>query len=263
MKILKKTFSLIAVLAMLLSLTACGEEPDASVNNIRARGVLKVAIPNTESSMFYYDEEAQDFRGLEAEMIDVLAAAIGVEKEYVPVDAELLYSQVLTGVCDVAIGMKTAAEITQNSLAASTSYGSEKLYIVTPRGVYAGDKNVFSGKGLGVSSRLASDGYSDYLYILNVNMMKYNNSDNVIGALNTGAITGYLCFKSEAEYILSQGDYQLQVAPGLTGEQFAIAILPTSTNLISGTNFTVNEFLTGAKCASWITENTEEVPAEE
>lgn len=258
MKLLKKTLCLLLTIALVSTFAGCGEEPDQSVNNIRARGVLKVAVPNTESSMFYFDDEAQDYRGLEAEMIDVLAAAIGVEKEYVFVEKELLLTQVLTGVADVAIGQITADTVQNNTLYPSASYGSEKTYIVTPRGVYAGDKSIFENRAVGVSSRISQGTYGEYLYINNCELMGYNNSENVIGALNNGIIGGYVCFKAEADYLVNHGDYQVQLAPGLSGEEFVIAILPTATNLISGTNFTIGEFLNKTRTASWVEAEPEE-----
>lgn len=258
MKLVKKSVGLLLSVVLAIGLTACGEEPDYSVVNIQQAGVLRVAVPDYETSMFYYDAEAEDYRGTEAEVIDIIATAIGVPVEYTKFPKESLATAVLSGSADLAIGQIHADDMETQGVATSITYGSEKLYVVTPRGILAGDLKVFEDQGVGVSSRLTQKSFEKLIYVPGVTLSTFNNSDTVIGALSYGNIRGYVCYESEANYIVENGDFQIQSTPGLLDEQFVIIMDPSKTNLIIGTNSKIKAFLNGEVTASWIVVESDE-----
>lgn len=258
MKLVKRLGCLLISAMFVATVTGCGEEPDYSVANIQAAGLLKVAVPDTDSALFYYDEEAEDYRGTEAEVIDIIAQALGVITEFYPMSSDSMAAAVLSGSCDLAIGHLRATDFKETGVAISKSYGGEKLYMVTPRGVYAGRLDIFANKAVGVSAGLSQEAFNELVYVSGISLSTFNDSDTVVGALSYGNIQGYVCYESEALYILENGDFQMQSTPGLLEEAYSIIADPIKVNLIIGTNSKIDDYLNGTRKASWITEESSE-----
>lgn len=258
MKVLsKKIVSLSLLMVMLISmLSGCGlqGQADTSVADVQARGVLKVAIPDYDTSLLYYNDNVQAYRGLEAEVIDVIAQGLGVSVEYIPCTKEQMYNSISLGSADLAIGYIDENSSNASGFARTMSYGGENLYIVSPRGVYAGNLNVFDGKVVGVSSLIDSAAYGP-LYVSGVeNVMIYNSTASISEALQNNSIAGYLCYRSEGEVLTSSGDFQIQSSKELSREYFVIIALPTYYGLVNSCNDSINGYLEGEILPTWIQE---------
>ena len=248
----RRMMMLMISVSLIVCLCGCGKPKDQSVENIRSRGVLNVAIPNYDTSMLYYDEEAGAYRGEEAEIIDIIGSAIGVPVQYIPVDKAVLEQQVVLGTADIAIGRINQDSAAITDLGKTLSYGGEDLYVVTPRGVYCGDLSIFDNQTVGVSNMIYDSAYSALYYQNEIVINKYSSSDSVISDLSAGNIMGYVCYRAEAEYILSQGDFQIQNAPGITAESYVMVTAPESYALISGCNNRISAYLENSVSANWI-----------
>lgn len=258
MKVLsKKIVSLSLLMIILVSMLAgCGmqKQVDTSVSDVQSRGVLRVAVPDYDTSLLYYNSSVQAYRGLEAEVIDVIAQGLGVSVEYIPCTREQMYNSISLGSADLAIGYIDENSSNASSYARTISYGGENLYIVSPRGVYAGNLNVFEKKVVGVSSLIDSAAYGA-LYVSGVeNVMIYNSTASISEALLNNSIAGYLCYRSEGEVLTSSGDFQIQSSKELSREYFVAIALPTYYGLINSCNDSINGYLEGEILPTWIQE---------
>ena len=254
MKKLLKKFTIACMTALtVFTITACGKgQTDTSVSDIVARGTFRVAIPEYDTSLLYYDAEAGAFRGTEAEIIDVISVSLGVPVEYVEVPRGELLLAVANGNADMAIGYIDQNSSSLQNYGKTISYGGENLYVVSPKGVYVGSLTVFKDNKVGVSNLIDSNAYGSVYNCGAAEVLIYDNSQSVISALVNDEIEGYICYQSEAEYLISSGEFQVQSCADLDREEFVIATLASNTELISGSNNLIKMYLEGQKTASWM-----------
>lgn len=247
------------ILTICLTLAGCGKKNvDTSVEDIRARGEFRVAIPNYNTSLLYYDNEENAYRGVEAEVIDIIAGSLGVPVKYVSVSRGELLNQVVTGNADMAIGYIDENSSSIATLAKTISYGNENLYVVTPRGCYAGGLSVFKGSPVGVSAMIDDNAYGDVYYSEVSEVLTYNDTNAVVDAFRSNLIKGYICYKSEALYLTSTGEFQVQSCSDLLPESFVMVALPEHPALIAGSDSLIKAYLEGEYKASWVTETVSE-----
>ncbi|MBR6344110.1 MAG: transporter substrate-binding domain-containing protein [Lachnospiraceae bacterium] len=248
----KITIACMTVLTAFI-VAGCGNaQTDTSVTDIIARGSFRVAIPDYDTSLLYYDTEAGAFRGTEAEIIDVIASSLGVPVQYVEVPKAELMLAVANGNADVAIGYIDQNSSSLQNYGKTLSYGGENLYVVSPRGVYVGSLTVFKDNKVGVSNLIDQNAYGPVYNCGAAEVLIYDNSQSVIAALSNDEIEGYVCYQSEAQYLISTGDFQVQSCVDLEREEFVIGTLASNTELISGSNNLIKMYLEGKKAASWM-----------
>ena len=251
------------MLGMSICMTAgmicgCGQQQDTSVVDIQSRGVFRVAIPTYDTNMLYYDETVQDYRGTEAEVIDIITQSLGTDVEFIPVADEEMITAIDTGNCDMAIGRIASDDARIAGYGVTTSYDTACLYWVTPRGIYAGDISVFKGQDVGVSSEISSSSYVDLNYVDDIAIYEYEDTESAELSLGNGEIEGYLCYKDEAEYMVSKNtDLQIQNASGLPRESYVMVTKPEYAALIDGCNNLIREYVEGNLETSWAQEENQ------
>ena len=92
------------------------------LEEIRARGVLRVGTAGDYQPMSYLDPETGRYVGFDAELAEDLAAALGVELEYVPSSWPTLMADTLAGSFDLAICGITVTEARQEQALMSVGY---------------------------------------------------------------------------------------------------------------------------------------------
>lgn len=261
MKSYKRLIVSLAAMCMLVAtmMVGCGKkQEDNSVDAIQSRGTLRVAILNYDTSLMYFDSEANAYRGLEAEVVDVIANALGVEVEYIPTTKEQLYNSVNVGSADIAIGYIDTNSSNISTVSKTISYGGEDLYVVSPRGIYAGNLNVFEKKAVGVSGLIDANAYGN-LYTSGIDdVLLYNGTQSVIDSLRNNSIAGYVCYRSEGSAIAETGEFQIQSCYDLEREEFVIISSKSNGNLITGCNNHIKAYLKGEELPRWIAAQIEE-----
>lgn len=261
-----RTKKAIKICAITLSIAACisgcgDKQEDTSVSDIQARGVMKVAVPDHDTSLLYYDNEALAYRGAEAELIDILSQSMGVPAEYVVVSDDQLINSLAVGGADIAIGYIDEQSAELSDYAKTISYGGEDLFVVSPRGMYVGSLTVLKDSTVGVSSRIDSHAYNEVYYSGAANVVVYSDSQSVLSAFQNDDIEGYICYRSEAEFLVESGELQVQSCRDLQRENFVIAMLPGKNLLLSGCNSLIEAYLSGDAVACW--NQVKDVPEEE
>ena len=106
------------VLAAFFFGTALAETPDG----IRERGVLRVGTAGDYQPMSYLDPETGKYVGFDAELAEDLAAALGVDIEYVPTSWPTLTEDTLAGKFDLAICGITVTDARKEAALMSDGY---------------------------------------------------------------------------------------------------------------------------------------------
>ncbi len=96
--------------------------PSEALAEIRSRGVLRVGTAGDYQPMSFLDPEAGAYVGFDAELAEDLAAALGVELEYVPTSWPTLMEDTLAGNFDLAICGITITEARQEQALMSIGY---------------------------------------------------------------------------------------------------------------------------------------------
>jgi len=121
----KRIISAAAALALLLSVCVTGfaEQGQSGVlGEILSRGVLRVGTAGDYQPMSYLDPETGTYVGLDTELAEDLAAALGVKIEYVKTSWPTLMEDTLGGKFDLAICGITITEARKEQALMSVGY---------------------------------------------------------------------------------------------------------------------------------------------
>ena len=122
---MKRIISAAAALALLLSVCVTGfaEQGQSGVlGEILSRGVLRVGTAGDYQPMSYLDPETGTYVGLDTELAEDLAAALGVKIEYVKTSWPTLMEDTLGGKFDLAICGITITEARKEQALMSVGY---------------------------------------------------------------------------------------------------------------------------------------------
>lgn len=114
-----RVFAFMLFLAVLCTGAALGE---SALDRIRERGVLRVGTAGDYQPMSYLDPETGTYVGFDAELAEDLAAALGVEIEYVATSWPTLMEDTLAGKFDLAVCGITVTEARKEQALMSDGY---------------------------------------------------------------------------------------------------------------------------------------------
>lgn len=139
---MKRLGSMILVLAMLLVCAGAARAESSSAGDltaIRESGVLRVGTAGDYRPMSFLDPETGSYVGFDAELAEDLAAALGVEIEYVPTSWPTLMEDTLAGKFDLAICGITITDARKEQALMSEGYlgnGKTVLCRAEDAGIY-------------------------------------------------------------------------------------------------------------------------------
>ena len=114
-------------IALILLLCACGlgtaeTEGPGALEEILARGVLRVGATGDYRPMSWLDPETGTYEGFDADLAEDLAAALGVRLEYVPTTWPTLMEDTLAGKFDLAVCGITVTDARREQALMSAGY---------------------------------------------------------------------------------------------------------------------------------------------
>lgn len=108
--------------AMRTAVWSAQQNPSGTLAEIRSRGVLRVGTAGDYQPMSYLDPETGSYVGFDAELAEDLAAALGVELEYVETSWPTLMEDTLAGKFDLAICGITITDARKEQALMSVGY---------------------------------------------------------------------------------------------------------------------------------------------
>lgn len=227
---------------MTLFLSGCGKTKDDTIARIQSAGVINVAVPNKDSAFLYLDESGS-YAGTDAELVDSIASALGVGIRYIPDDTDSFTNLLTTGGADIAIGTISSKDYDTTRFSASESYGSDFLYVITPRGVYPGDLCIFDDQEVGIEADLSSNAEGSLYVIKNPAITKYRSIEDAASDLEYDRIKAFFCYSDSAEKMLELGDFQIQNVADVDKDEYVILTGQDRTQFLHGVNICIQQYL--------------------
>lgn len=235
----------IAVLlpAMILAaaLSGCSKKTANEVKTIQESGQLRVAIVDTESR--YTAMEGETPVGLEPELAQYIAQALGCNVQYVVKTKQEVLAALSSGEADIALGCINASSASGGNYLVSTPYGKGNFYAVTKRGDYVLTIGSLDNSKTGVTAYLDDATRAKLYEAEGISLESYGSAKEAADAVKNGVIRAYICYESQAKELLEDPELQVQNLANLDPEEYAVVAPGNSQTLMSGINTLIRQFL--------------------
>lgn len=232
---------LLAAGVLLLGTGGCSGKKTDEVERIKNAGQLRVAIVDTSSQYTYLENGAP--RGIEPELSEYIAQALGVEARYQVLDRAGALEAVNAGEADMALGSISRSGSLSAEYLTSTPYAKGFFYAVTNRGDYVSSVGALKASVVGVNRNLDEGTRSQLYGAEEVSVVDYSSVQNAAQDLKSGAIRAYICYENQAKQLLEDPDLQVQNIVNLEPEEFVIAAPKADQALISGIDTLIRQYL--------------------
>lgn len=239
-KIKTKILTACLIVVAVLPLSACGGKKNA-LDIIRESGVLRVAIIETGEPFARVTDGQPE--GIEPQLVQQTAEALGVNAEYTVMDREAALDAVVSGEADLAMGGLSEQSGSSRGLLASLSYGKRFLYFVTNADVYVNSASDFDAQTIGICGGINPETVETPTLSGNVQTLSFPDVSRAEESLTEGEIMGFFCYEDEAEKFLDDDSRLVQSLPFLVWEEYCAQALPENAELISGFNVLIERQL--------------------
>ena len=219
----------------------CGKKPASEVEAIRASGVLRAAVVETGSR--YARLEGKDVVGLEPDLAEYIADALGVKAEFNVCSKEEALKAIDSGEADIALGCINGSQSLSESYQVSTPYGKGYFYAVTRAGDFALTIGAFKDSSLGVAKNLDEETRGSLYGAEGITVREFPSAKEAAEAVRKGEIRAYICYEDQAKALLAEEDLQVQNVTNLDPEEFVILTAKGNQILASGMDTLIRQFL--------------------
>ena len=232
---------LLLLSAVLMMLFGCSKNSTNEVTAIQEVGVLRVAVVDTDSR--YTSLENGKPVGMEPELSELFAGALGVKAELQVKTKQEALAAVAAGEADIAMGcINDSGSLTTDYLT-STPYGKGFLYAVTRKGDFALTAGSFENSRLGVTANLDDETRVSLYDTDGISAENYGAPDMAAADIKDGTIRAYICYEDQAKQLLEDPELQVQNVSNLDPEEFVVVAPKSSQTLVNGINTLIRQFL--------------------
>lgn len=264
---MKKLLSLLLVLAMALTLCACGgTEKDAeeattsnqSVDAIKEAGEI-IMYTNAEFPPFEYRDDNNNVAGVDVEIAQAIADDLGVKLVVEDVNFDSIVTSVQAGKAAFGAAGMTVTDERKESVDFSINYVTSKQYVILPEGKTIETINDLDGKNIGVQTGTTGDfiisdainGTDDAEAIIpNATTNGYTSAILASQDLLSGRLDAVVIDKLPAENIVAANSgkgltaTELKYADGSdTTEEYAICVQKGNTTLLDAINASLQKLI--------------------
>jgi len=236
-----KKAGLFLMLAVLALLSGCSKKADDVVKVIQKEGVLKVAVVDTDSR--YTTLENGQPTGVEPELAEYIAGALGVQTQYQVKEKEEALAALASGEAHIALGCINASGSLTTDYLVSTPYGKGFFYAVTRKGDFALTIGSFADSKLGVTKNLDEATKTRLYEADGITIETYDSLEEAARAVKDGVIRAYICYEDQAKSLLKEENLQVQNISNLDPEEFVVVAPKNSQTLVGGINTLIRQFL--------------------
>lgn len=228
--------------ALALSVSGCSGKTSDAVKAIQEAGVFKVAIVDSDNAFTSLDGTTPV--GMEAELVETIASALGASAEYQVMDRSAALQAVTDGTADIALGCINGSSSLASNYLYTTPYGKGFFYIVTEKGDYAQSAGAFANSAIGINKNLSDEVRSQMSTADGATISEYGNAAAAASDIKAGRIRGYVCGEAEAKELLSDGALQVQNLFEVNPDEYVIVAGKEDVTLVNGMNTLIAQFLT-------------------
>ncbi len=228
---MKKLLSLVAAMAMVLSLAACGEKADNK---------LTMATNATFPPYEFYENE--EIVGIDAEIAAKIAEKIGMELEIVDTEFGSIIAGVQSGKYDMGMAGLTVTDERKESVNFTSSYATGIQSIIVPEGSDIKSLDDLAGKKIGVQQDTTGHIYSadefgdDFV-------SPYNKGTDAVAALVAGKVDCVIIDNQPAKSFVEVNEGLVILDTDYAVEDYAICIAKENTELLEKVNAALEELI--------------------
>lgn len=219
----------------------CAKKSSGAVERIQALGNLQVAIVDTQSRYTRLDGET--LAGVEPELVQRIAQALGVTVQYQVCDKAEALAAVAAGEADIALGCINHSGSLSGEYLLSTEYGKGYFYAVTKAGDYVLTVGTLENASVGVDRELDEETRTKLYQAEGIRITDYGSAEEGKDAVKNGTIRAYICYEEQARALMEDEALQVQNLSNLEPEEFVIVARKSDTTLMNGINTLIRQFL--------------------
>ncbi len=236
MKKITKILALVLALAMTLALAACGSKEDSSLQDVLDAGELVIAT-SPDFPPFETLDESGNIVGIEIEILELVAAELGVELVIEEMDFDSVLPGVQAGKYDMGVSGITVTEEREKNADFTTPYFLAAQAIVVLPDSDITCKADLEGKKISVQTGTTAE---DFCMGEGYEVQAFQANNDAASALTTGKVDAWVVDNEVAlDFAEDLGLVVLDEA--MTTEPYAFAFKKGSTSLVEA----VNEILVG------------------
>ncbi len=230
-----------AAAVLVTGAAGCGSKKADHVAAIQEAGVFQVAIVDTDSSYTHLENGAPS--GLEPELTEYIAQALGVKASYQVCTRQEALEAVASKQADIALGcINTSGSLTDDYLL-STPYGKGFFYAVTRRGDFALTVGSLENSVVGAENGLDEATRTQLFEAEGIKVVDCSGVEQAAKDLKEGEIRVYICYEQQARQLLEDPGLQVQNISNLDPEEYVILAGKTDQALVGGINTLIQQFL--------------------
>ncbi len=243
---MKRILTLILALTMVCCVfAACGSEaPKADDNNAATEPVADETTPAVSGKLVmatnaafppYEYKEGTEFKGIDVEMAQALAAELGMELEISDMEFDSIITAVDNGAADVGIAGMTVTDERKEQVDFSLSYATGVQSIIVVEGSAIASPDDLAGKKIGVQLGTTGDIYATDDFGAE-NVTQYGKGADAVIALKGGDVDAVIIDNEPAKAFVAANEGLKILETDYAVEDYAIAIKKGNTELLDKIN---------------------------
>lgn len=227
---MKKLVSLLLMVTMVISLTACGEKAETTGEVAKEKLIMAT---NAEFPPYEY-REGDQIVGIDADIAAAIAEELGMELVIEDMAFDSIIAAVTTGKADIGVAGMTVSEDRLESVNFSTPYTQAAQVIIVKEDSDIATPDDLTGKSVGVQLGTTGDIYCDD--IEDATVERYSKGFEAVQALIQGKIDAVMIDREPALVFVEENEGIKVVDEEFTVEDYAIAIAKDNTELLEKVN---------------------------
>ncbi len=243
---MKKILAFALAMVMVFALVGCAKTEKQSssatptVDAIKESGKL-VVMTNASFPPFEYIDSEGNTVGVDLDLAQMVADALGVELEIVDMDFDLLVDSLKAGKGDLVAAGMTATEKRAEIIDFSTTYISMGLKVIVPAGTDISSFDDLDGLKIAVQEATTADIYAQENYT-NAEILAFKSAIDAGNAVKSGNADCAIIDMLPAEY-MTANSAEIELMDGLLSqEEIAMGVAKGEEDLLA----VVNEVLEAA-----------------
>ncbi len=249
---MKKILSLITMLLVVASLTACQDKAINSWDEVEDRGYFIVGLDDTFAPMGFRDSEGT-LVGFDIDLANEVSSRLGVDVRFQPIDWDSKVLELDAGNIDMIWNGLTITESRLEQMSFSNPYLVNTQMIMISKGASIDTINDLSGLKVGVQISSSSEEAvvaSDIFNNLG-ELVKYDSYNQALLDLQNGTIDAVVIDEIMGRYVMSQSDDIYDAATENFGEEsYGVGFRLESTSIRDMINQTLNEMINDGTAAT-------------
>lgn len=190
---MKKFLSILLVILTVFAFSACGGEKEVTVDDIKARGVLRVGVKDSLVGMGYLNPKTGEYEGLEIDIARKIAEEMGVDVEFLVVTPTTRLQMIDSGDIDISLSNFTITEERQKSYHFTSPYYTDAVGVMVLKNSGIESLEDLDGKTIGVTiSSTSAQSLKDYLGEgYNLTFDEFEDHAAIKLALSAGAVDAH------------------------------------------------------------------------